>query len=224
MRSLEQDVSTYVQCALHEVKGKHLEQPFASEFAHAVAHFFVEEYEDQPVESSFLWFQISQALVELGEEELGLCLLERQMETKAQLYARTLLKKRGISWPVYRACLQGVLVPFCWSRSRLAEGSWSLNLSNVLVRNSDNVELALYPFLRNLLKWISGIWDEHQGEGVLALKGARAWVTRGLGHRPSSPRGRFACKELRSFCELVLTTEARQRAWSSKPEVMLAEV
>ncbi len=101
--------------------------------------------------------------------------------------------------------------------------SWTLDLPRLLRRESDLLELALFPGLAAILDALAVLWDASSGSGQLGLRGSGAAARLILG--PASGRDRRLAfrRELREFCDDRLRTLGSGRGWSRRPDIRFTD-
>jgi hypothetical protein len=100
---------------------------------------------------------------------------------------------------------------------------WTLDLPRLLRRESDQLELALYPALASILDAMAGLWDGASGSGRLGLRGPGAAARLVLGPAARGERRLAFRRELRGFCETRLEAIGAGRGWTDRPDVLFID-
>jgi hypothetical protein len=187
----------------------------ASEIASAVTAYWIENFQDRALPSSFVTLMVSRALLGAGKAHAALRMAHGAMDTTFPGESvEKFLQARNLGPELWRVFSSSVVRP---SRCSAYSGqvAWVLDLDRVGVDSGGWLEMSVHEALRRLIGDVADIWDESAGEGLLAVRGLRGFVRRAV----QDPDALQPAEVLR-YCADVLEHEARQRSWAFCPDVV----
>jgi hypothetical protein len=116
----------------------------------------------------------------------------------------------------------GLVRPTRWLAAN-PEAVWTLDLPRLLRRETDHLELALFPGLAAILDAMAGLWDSSAGSGRLGLRGAGAAARLLMGPAVRLDRRLAFRRELGGFCERRLAALGSGRGWTARPAVLFTD-
>lgn len=166
------------------------------DLALTVAHFIEHDSGKDVVDSAYLVLLASRALDSIGQKRAACCLF--MLGT-------------------------GLLTPVEWQFTG-GKTVWTLDLKRMTVSMEARVELIFFNGLNIVLECIADIWDQSQGQGVLALRHVSAAAAGLLGMPYGKQNMKSLAKEIKFVVHKKFAQIARERAWKHAPDVIDLDV
>ena len=100
----------------------------------------------------------------------------------------------------------GIIRPAEWVGAQL-DRMWTVDFSRLHLAESERHEMLLHRSVRLLIERLAGVWDACSGEGVLGIKGWRAWEMEDEG-------------SLWAYLSDLLAHEQVERGWATRPDLL----
>jgi hypothetical protein len=113
----------------------------------------------------------------------------------------------------------GMMRPSEWEVTT-EDSMWILDLKQITLGDNTALELTFFNALSLLLDAIADVWDETDGEGVLALRHVCSSASALMGNSSRTKERAFLINEIMAVCELKMGQLAVKREWSYAPRIM----